>query len=206
MSLDFNILHNLEATEEWLDSIKVKAVLGAARAAINKTLRSTRVFSVKAIAKQYRLKPSGLSRREVKSMMKVKKARGGSLNSLEGQIKYDTTPIPILKFISGAQEIIKQKGIKVKKRRRLRAEIRPGKKILLKGAFIQRVHSKQVFKRGRAGFKKQGVASIGQVIMRDRMKILLLNHVASVFEDNFKNQLQFRLDKLATKLNNSKLK
>tara|TARA_R110000803_G_scaffold162194_1_gene225855 strand:+ start:42322 stop:42948 length:627 start_codon:yes stop_codon:yes gene_type:complete len=204
--IDFDISSNIHEIPEYLDEIKSKIVLQAARTAINKTLISARKVSISRVGLTYKLKPSGLSKAEVKKKMFIIKARGGSLKSLEGKILYKGEPIPIIKFVSGSKNIIKMKGIKVKKRRIIKAEIKPGRKIILKKAFIQRAKTTQVFKGNSKGFKKQAVASISIIIMRRLHTRPLLKHVAIKFNERFINQLNFRLNKHNKKMTMKRLK
>lgn len=206
MSIDFDITGNIEAIPQWFNSTHDKAILAAARSAINKTLISARKLSVKRMGITYRLRPSGYSRREVKSQMKLFKAKGGALHTIHGAIQYKGNPIPLLKFVSGKKEIIKQKGVKIKKRRKLKVEIKPGKKFLVKGGFIQKAQSRQVFKRGSNGFKTQAVASIAKVMMRKSNKEAVLKHVKRRFPEIFASQAQFRINKANEKMSRKPMK
>ncbi len=206
--IDFDIRSNIEAIPEYLDEMKSRTVVAAAKATINKTLLSTRKITIKRLGLTYKLKPSGLSKKEVKAGLRLIKAKTGPLHTLEGVMTLRGQPIPIIKFISGAKNTIKQKGIKIQKRRKLKAEIRPGKKIILKKAFIQKVRSIKVFKRGKGekDFKNQAVASVALIIMRTPNGNAILTHISRRFNKVFANQMQFRLDKLALKLKNKPLK
>lgn len=208
MTIVFDIRSNIESIPEYLDDIKFKAIVQAAKTAVNKTLVSTRKLAIKRIGLTYRLRPSGFSRKEVKDAMNIIKAKGNNLETLKGVIIFKGSPIPIIKFISGSKSVIAQKGIKIKKRRKLKAEIRPGKKVRISKGFIQKARSTQVFKRGKGedGFKKQAVASIALIIMRKGHRDALLTHISRQFPRIFANQVQFRLDKLADKLSKAPFK
>jgi len=206
MALDINLEHNFNDLEIWLDDIKNKAATQAARSTINRSLIATRKLSIKLIKRQYRVKKSGLSATDVKKAHHIKKARGGHLDTLFGEILFAGKPIPLLSFVSGSKNIIEQKGIKVKKRKKLKAEIRPGKKVILKGAFIGKVHSKQVFKRGGKGLKRQAGPSITEIVFRPNMIKALQKKMQRTFDQRFPGEMQFRLDKLTGKVNSAPLK
>lgn len=206
--IDFEITSNIEAIPEWLDETKERVILQSARSAINKTLKSASVLAIKRIKLTYKVKPSGFSRKEIKKRMDIIKATGNSLFSINGEIIFKGEPIPILNFVSGKKTSIKQKGIKVRKRRKLRVEIRPGKRVVLKKAFIQDgPKSKQVFRSPKSGgFKKQSVPGMGLVINRPENKQALLRHVSRAFAKTFDNQVKFRLEKANQRLRRKRLK
>ena len=205
--IEFDLFSSLQHIPEWLDDTKEKVVVQSAKASINKLLKSSAVLSVKRIGMSYKLKPSGLGKKDVKRMMRVTKAKGKTIASLEGLITYNTTPIALLKFVTGSKELLSQKGIKIRKRRKLKAEIRPGQKLRIKKAFIQKAKSKQVFKSTKGGgFKRQAVPSIGLVIMRTEHKKALLTHISRRFPRLMANQITFRQQRVDQKLTKRKLK
>ena len=208
MSIDFDISHNLHALEEYFDDIKTKAVLSGSRSAINKTLVNTRKWLVKMLAREYKLRPSGLSRAKLRGKrMRMSKASGARLEQLVGEIKFSVSPESLLQFVTGSKEKIRQKGIKISKRRKLKAEIRPGRKIVLKKAFIQQVRSKAVFRRGKKdGFYLQAAPSIGLVVQRPTFRDAMLLHVGRTFNRIFSHEVQYRLDKIADKTRRAVIK
>jgi ethanolamine utilization microcompartment shell protein EutS len=206
--LKIDISSNIYAMPEYLDDVSGKVVIQAAKTAINKTLKQLQTFSVKQVGLNYKLRSSGLSASYIKNkLIKIHKASGADISRLSGAIVYRGTKIPILDFVTGHKNVIKQKGIKISKRRKLTAEIVPGKKTALKHAFIQQINSKQVFKRGRGRrAKKQAVAGIGIVLFREINKAALHGFIIKKFPGIFKNQVDFRMGKLNAKLAKARLK
>jgi len=225
MSIDFDITSNIESLEDYLDDMKKKVVVQSAKAAINKTLITARKESVRIVAARYKTgssKSESLTKKSIKERMKLKRASGSLLSELEGSLWYSGRTISILKFVRGSKEIIKQKGVKQgakirkgkrkgqkkrDKRRKLKVEIVKGKSYTLKGAFIQKANTKQVFKGKRGdGFKNQAVGGVGIVMMRPHNKAKILKLVSRKFQDTLEKELNFRLDKLARKQRASRMK
>ena len=206
MSLDLSIEHNFNDLEIWLDDAKQKEAFQSARAAINRSLIATRKLSGKLIRRQYKVKKSGLSATDIKKAHRIVKAKGGTLATLRGEVRFLGKPIPLLSFVSGSKSIIEQKGIKVAKRKKLKVEIRPGKKIVLKAAFIGKVHTKQVFKRGGKGLKRQAGPSIPEIVFRPRMLKALQTKLVRTFNQRFPVEMAFRMGRLNDKLNKARLK
>lgn len=158
VGLELKIDVDFLAVVEAFDKIKANDIIQATRRAINRTLAGVRQDSLDQLRKKLALKESVLRKR----FIKLTKASGNSISSLAGFLDFSNEPIPLLEFVRGSKENIQQKGIPVKKRRKLKAEITPGKRFVVRKAFIQRKFSKQVFKRDSSGgFKKQGTRSVG---------------------------------------------
>ncbi len=202
MSLEINILNNLHAMDDFLSDFKVKVAVQATRSAINRTLVSTRKEAVKTLRTRLNIKSTTLKRKHIS----LSKVRGGSLSSMTGSINFNDNPMPLLDFVKGHKNIIKQKGIKVKKRRKLKVEVVKGKKITLKTAFIQKVNSKQVFKRGSSGFKRQAVSSIGTWVSRRAFKKPIMREARARFNIEFDRQYSFRMDRALGKVKSSKVR
>lgn len=170
MSLDIDIMADVFEAEELFRQLSRPQLLNATKRAMNKTIVSIRQESMKRLRKKLKIKESSLRQRHIF----LNRAKGGSMNSLEASVEFSGFPIPALEFVKGNKDAIKQKGIPIHKRRKLRLEITPGKVFRMEHAFIQRKFTKQVFKRG-AGrrLKKQGTPSVGQVVkqgMADRLR------------------------------------
>ncbi len=200
--ITIDISSNIESIEEYLDDAKKSAVVSAARGAINKTLRTARTKSADLIGQRYNLK-----KKDIRGPMKIKRARGSTLSKLEGILFYGDKKHGIIKFVKGSKSVIKQKGIKIRRRRKLKAEIIKGKKITLKKAFIQRADTKQVFKGRRGdGFKTQAIASNAVIMLRSKNEIKLMKVVKQRFETVLAQELNFRLSKLAQRQRSRRMK
>lgn len=159
--LEIRIDENFLDLAEAFEGMKPEQYKAAIRHSINRTLLTLRKEAIDQLRRKLRIKPSVLREK----YLWLEKARGGLAGGIEGSIMFSKTPIPMLEFVRGSKEPEDQKGKPVKKRRKVRAEITPGKRFHVKGAFIQRVHSTQLFKRGKQGdFHKQGVRSVGFLI------------------------------------------
>lgn len=203
MTIEINIAHNLDALEPWIHEMQGKAVTQSVKRAINRTLISVRLISIKMFKKRLNKKQTAFYKKKIKTF----KAMGSDINRMQGVMIYDGKTIPLLEFISGSKDIIKQKGIAIKKRRKLRASVKPGKKFQVKGAFIQKVNSKQVFKGKRGqGLKKQGVSSLGTIMQRQSFRPLLEKIAVGKFKKEFIRDLQFRINKATEKVNSARMR
>lgn len=206
--LVIDIRHNIESIEEYLDDMKHREVVNGARRAVNRSLVTARKTGAQIVRDHYKTGGKGkLTIREIKSYLKISKAKGGTLSSLVGDLYFGKKTYGLIKFVKGSQDIIKQKGVKVQKRRKLKVEIVRGKTVTLKKAFIQRAKTKQVFK-GRAGqgFKTQAVASNSVVLLRPSNLKKLGDIVFKRFEVVFQQELNFRLTKLAERQRKKRMK
>lgn len=195
MSIDIDISSNIAVIQKGLGDLNKEVFYQSIRYSIGKALIAGRTQAAKGLRERLNIK-SG----DVKRKIAMTKPRGSDLFSLEGVLSFDDTPQPLLDFVKGSRDVIKQKGIKVKKRRVLRVEISKGKVWKMSGGFIQKVKSTQVFRRGRSGkFKKQSAPSIAHFIDQEKLKIPVIRAMKDSFRANIKNQYEFRLQRLIAK-------
>jgi hypothetical protein len=189
MSLEIDIRSNFTAIGAAFEELKTVHIVQAARRAINRSLISTRKESIAEIKKKLKMKTG-----EIKERTKMLKARGSKLHSLEGKLIFSGIPVPLLTFVRGNKDVIQLKGKKIKNRRKLRAEVTPGKRFIVKGAFIQRARTKQVFKgKKKRGFKKQGAPSIGHIVREKEVGNVLARFGAKRFRDIFLDEVDKRI-------------
>ena len=108
----------------------------------------------------------------------------------------------MLEFVRGAKTPIQQKGVKVKRRRKLKIEIKPGRKVILAHAFIQRVRTLQVFKRkNERRLAKQGIHSVAQEVFRSYKASRIAEEGLKKFESEFQRDWDIRLQGLIADVN-----
>lgn len=204
MSLDIRIKTNIYEVEEFLDRFKLKIMGQATRASINKAVRGTRTHAGKEIRSYLNLRAREFKQDHVKAMM----ARGSKLESLSGELTFSGHEIPLLKFVTGSRDTIAQKGIAVSKRRKLKVKVKRGRSIKASGAFIQKVRTKQVFRRGRGGkLYKQSVPSVAHYIRTEMtLRNSLERKAKEIYWKNFENQWKWRLEKEKKKLRSARLR
>lgn len=215
MSIDLDLSHNLKAVETYIERLGEDEVGRALRLSINKSLTTVRKEAIGIFKKR-------LSKKEVKfykSRIKLRKAKGNSIPNIEGQIIFDGATLSLLDFVTGKnRDIIKQKGVKQGKRKDgkrvgkdrrkvISAQVKPGKRFKIKGGFIQKVKTKQVFKSAKGGgFKKQGVSSLASIMSRKTFKGELESKALKIFNKNFTKLLQFRISVLEGKVSRAPMK
>ncbi len=203
MSLDLNILHNLDEIEDFWSDLSQKVAIPATRSAINKAIRSTHKESIIQLKKRLKLTTGKLKKKYIYKT----KAKGTTLAALEASVVFSTVPVSMINFVRGNKQAIKQKGIKVSKRRKLRVEITPGKKFHLRKAFIQKGKNNNyhVFKSdGKGKMIKQSAPSVAHVVTK-ALDQRLKKFMSKRFQIEIKNQMKFRLDRQANKANKAKL-
>lgn len=160
--LRISIDSNFEALGKAFEELGASQIISASRRAMNRTLLTLRKTSIGLITERIRIKPKELRSKYIW----LERARGGNFLSLEAAIVFSGMSIPLLEFVRGSREPIQQKGIPVKRRKKTRAEITPGKRFVVKKGFVQRVQTLQVFKRRKSGeFYKQSVGSVAKLII-----------------------------------------
>jgi len=203
MSLKINIWQNMYDLTQMMEEMATKDLVSAARAAMNSSVRRTRQLGSKEIRKRLNLKAT-----EIKKRIVLIKARGGSLRALEASLIVSGAPISMLNFIVGSKQPIKQKGVAVKKRRKLKARVNPGKTIKLSGAFIQNIQSKHVFRHKGSGrrARKLSVKSLAKTIMERQLQKQLDLIFQKRFNREFDKQIRWRWEKSGQKFSKSPMR
>ena len=191
MSINIDITSNVFEVMASMPDLNQQVFYQATRTSIGKALVAGRAQAAKGLRERLNIK-SG----DVKRKIAMTKPKGSSLFSLEGILSFDDTPQPLIDFVRGSKEVIKQAGVKVKRRRVLKVEITKGKTFKMKGGFIQKVRTKQVFRRGKSGrFYKQSAPSIAKFVQEHNLKDPIIKRMKEVFITNIKNQYEFRLER-----------
>lgn len=199
MSIDIDVSHNFFQIEKFFADFNKKQNVPALKRAVNRAAISVRKEGIIQIRKHLKLKVS-----DVRKRTRVSKSRAGisgtRFKTVESRVYFSGNPIPLLAFVTGSKQPRDQKGIAVSRRKGIKVQIKPGRKIKLRHAFIADVQSKQVFKRsgtGKSPLKKQGVPSIGTVVNSTKRRIRpRLQAVAqSRFNTVFVQEINARLDK-----------
>lgn len=203
MSLKVNIDSNFHALDSMMDDLGNKDLAAAAKTSINKALIGGRKVMINQIRQDFNLKSMALKKRIL-----VKKTSSNSLHSMKGEMIFSGIPISMLEFVVGRKENIKQKGIQVRKRRKLKARVAPGKTFHVKGAFIQNVKSKAVF-RGKGNdrrLRKLSQASVAVIAFRNPRKKRLEAALIERFDNEFTKQIMWRYNKSADKFSRAPMK
>lgn len=195
MSINIDISSNIAYHMKSMEDLNHQVFYQSIRYSIGKALVAGRTKASTSLRQRLNIQAKPL-----KKKIGIERPKASSLASLEGILSFDDTPQPLIDFVKGSKEVIYQKGIKVKKRRVLKVEITKGKTFKMKGGFIQKVKSTQVFRRGKSGrFYKQSAPSIAHFIEQDNLKIPVIRRMKEVFRNNLKNQYEYRMQRMAAK-------
>ena len=196
MSLNIDISSNIAYHMKNIDNLNKQVFYQSIRHSIGKALGAGQTRATKSLRERLNLGKA----KDVKKRIRITKPKASSLANLEGIISFDDAPQPLLDFVKGSKNRIEQKGLTYRKRRVLKIEITKGKVFKMKGGFIQKVKSTQVFRRGKGGgFYKQSAPSIAHFIEQEKLKIPVIRRMKDVFRTNLKNQYEYRLARMAAK-------
>lgn len=203
MGIKFDVRDNFYDLGKCIEDLGVNDVGVSARMALNVAMRRGRVIVNKELRKDISLKSGAINKR-----IRIIQAKGNNISRMEGVMIFSGIPIGMMEFVVGKKTKIEQKGIKVRKRRKLKAKIAPGKTFRLKGAFIQDVKSTQVFRRRSEGrrVRKLGVSSIAVIAFRRPRRDILVNVLTTRFNREFNRQINWRHEKTSRKYSKSPMR
>ena len=202
MTLKLKIEHNLHDAQKMFDELGNKDIIASARMALNNAIRRGKSEGSIRLRKRINLKS-----REIKARIKEDKAKGSTLRQIEASLVFSGIPIAMISFLT-KKTPIEQKGKPIKKRRKLRVRVKGSKSIVLKGAFIQKMNSLQVFRhkgRGRRA-RKLSTKSLAKIIIEHEINKMLEQLVAVRFSREFNRQLRWRWGKTSRKYSNTPMK
>lgn len=154
-----NMLDVLDELDIVLNKKTRQAIYKGVKRALTRSATTFRMQVVKEIQREVKLKTTDLK----KDFVKINKAglKKKSITGLHIAVDvFDTKRgkgISLIRFVSGKKEPRIQKGRKVKRRAKIRAEVKPGRKVVHPKAFIAEVGKSRgtgryhVFRRGRRG-------------------------------------------------------
>lgn len=163
-----------------------KELKQAKKEALEESAKKIEASSLDLISKQRNL-PSNVLKKQVE----VKVVEDGN------EVIVSDEPFSMIDFVLGDKSPRRQKGIKVKDRVPIEAEVVPGKRIKLRRSFIARGRKEEVFNRkGKKRFPiaRQSVPSSAQVIQQQTNLNKIEDTSEDVFEREFENALGDQLN------------
>lgn len=185
-----------------LQGFSEKVTKQATARSANRAATSVRAQAARLIKERYNLPIGGSSKGGggltppgIKSALLINKARyarGKSLGEIYASIAVSNKSISLIHFVRGDKQPIKQKGIAIKKRKRVKIAIRRGKTITLKNDFIMRAHnSVQLYRRRNSGIIKQAIPSFYRLVMKPELKGKIELYGQQRFREEMERNLKF---------------
>lgn len=198
------ITHNLQRIPKELKDLSDITVKKAAARAVKETATKLRKDLSMEVRKRVNLPASGTSRGGrglvppgVKDLIvvdaKVKANRSTPLSSIFAHIRTSNKPISLIHFVRGKKEPANQKGIPVKRRKKLKVQIMRGKTETRPHSFIQRAKGNiQVFNRGSGrNIKKQSVPSVFEFLKKPGVLNPFLDNAGQYYQTRLIQNLKF---------------
>lgn len=184
-----NIDTNFHDFKNMMDDLGNQDIGASAKAAINGAFTRGQNQVAKQLKKDINLKTT-----QVKKRITIVKAKGTQMHKMQGMMIFSGTPIALKEFVVGPKTNIKQKGVKIRKRRKIKVKFKPGKTIKVAGAFIQKVNSQQLFRHKGKGrrVRKLSASSLAVIAFRQPRRKRLEATLLGRFDRIFKQQIQWR--------------
>lgn len=194
--MKIDIKDNLRDAYNAFDKLKRSQVHAAAKRAINRTLVTVRKESVGVIKKGLNIKSSVL-----KSYITLERPNQKKISQVQGSIVYQSRGLALIDFVKGRKAPTPQKGVKVKRRKKVRVEITPGKKFVVNKGFMSNTRrGVQVMKRGvqSQSLKMQTAPSVGALLLSRKKNVgVEIQTIAQQrFVIEFQRDLNYRLTRL----------
>lgn len=194
--MKISIKENLLDAYQAFDKLKKSQVHAAAKRAINRTLVTVRKESVAIIRKGLNIKSSVL-----KSYITLEKPNQKKISQVRGSIVYQSRGLALIDFVKGNKGVTPLKGVKVKRRRKVRVEITPGKKFVVNKGFISSTRrGNQVMKRGAGSqvLKMQTAPSVGALLLsrKKNVGVQIQSLARERFVKEFERDLKYRINNL----------
>lgn len=156
---EFNIeIKGADRLVEALTKFTNTEVKRANRFAINRTLITIRKEGVQKLNKLINLPVNELRNKHTRLRKAIPQQ---TLGSMHGNVSFSDNSIPMIRFVVGKKTPIEQKGVPIKRRRKLRVRVIPGRTVKLPHSFIMRG---QVFTRTKQGLRLQRSRSVGHLV------------------------------------------
>lgn len=169
LTLDISLDKDIKEINAFFDDLKFKAITVAARQGLNRTARGVRSDALKEVRKRRNLKL-----KDAKDFVRISKAKGTNITTLEASVKFSGVPLPLILFLIG-QKTPKIQTKPNPRRRSRSVSIVKGRRSKRPGIFVQKAERGrrryQVFRRKdpsdkSKGFVKQSAPSIASFLQQ----------------------------------------
>ena len=113
MSVKVTVSTNLDQVTEFLDELKLKALVSASRKAMNRSVMALRTQANRMVRDERKLKQGEIN----KDYFKLKKASGRDLATLKASLEVSGKPVSLIRFVVGNRSVQSTKGIAVSARK-----------------------------------------------------------------------------------------
>lgn len=200
--MKIEISNDIDDVVEFLDELKLRALVNAARKSMNRSVMALRTQANRVVREERKLKMGEIN----KDYFKVTKAKGSDLGSMSASLSVSGKSVSLIRFLVGNKSVQSTKGIPVKQRTPVRVEVRPGRKVTLKGAFLAAGKSGNVhiFRRRTAArhpIVKQSTPALSVLLARDQHRLKLESFAKEHFSKEFKTTFSYEVQRLIDKKN-----
>lgn len=199
---------DLKKFEYILQGISKQVLHQATLRSTNRVATSLRAQAARKVKEKYNLPITGTSKGGqgrtppgIKPSMEIQKARRGkTLSDIFSVIRTSTKPISLIHFVKGNKNPANQKGVTIKRRKKLRYAVQRGNVRVASRAFILSTkNSVQVFKHRDSSLMKQSIPSVWRLLEKANIKNQLEVFGRQRFEQEMQANLNFYLNKLSLK-------
>jgi len=187
--IKLSIFNNFDQVATLYEKYDSTVIMPATRTSINKSIKFAQNTTVRLFRKRL-----NVLKRNLKTMTSIRKARGNDIDRMTAVLKIDNQPMPLLWFVKGSKKPESQEGKSIKKRRKIKVQIRKGRTTRAMGAFIQKKRTIQVFRRnpGTGGFFKQSTPRLLHYFQESAVLKVTRTKTFKYFDKTFSHELTFR--------------
>ena len=193
-----------------LQGFSEKVTKQATARSANRAAITVRAQAARLIKEKYNLPIGGSSKGGggltppgIKSALLIGKARyakSKSIGEIYATISVSNKSISLIHFVRGDKQPAKQKGLAIKKRKRVKIAIRRGKTITLKNDFILRAHNSiQLYRRRNSGVVKQAIPSFFILVMKPDLKSKIEVYGQAKFAQEMETNLKYYASQIKVK-------
>ena len=197
--LDITLEDNIDEMIELYGNMRKKMLPRATRSALNKGMAAQFTGFTKVIRKKRKIKLKDLKR-----FVKKRPVTERTVDRMESLVKISGRKVGLINFVVGSKTPRKQQGIRMGSRRKIKIEIKPGKRKVMKHGFIAKSQGGrfQVFRRkgkGSLPIVRQTVQSIARFVSQSRIAEPIVSASRAVIRREFFRVLNLEADKFRTK-------
>ena len=193
MGININFIDAFDELDVWVKDVKTTVIRQATRRALTRASRTTLKEVVKAIKLERNMKPSEIKRKGTKLF---KDLSGKDPFKYSATVRVSARSISMINFVRGSKTPKSSKGKKVKRRRKVRLQVKPGITRTERHAFIVRMPNGKahVMKRSDSKsfpIKRQSVPGVAKLFSEEPLKTNIQNRVGKQLQKEFVSNLRF---------------
>lgn len=203
MAIKIDLEHNLADLTKTFKEVE-KAVPQAAKMALRRALKTMVDVSQKKVRERYRLQRKIIVKKHFIESTKLQGSTLSAMRGFEANLGILDKKISLINFVKGSKSPRKQQGVKVRQRKKVRVEVRPGRAIGLAHGFIAKGKNGNMglfsrITKASLPIRRDSVPSLHHLFEKSEFRQPIEDATGKQLQKEFQSAFNILIDRMRTK-------